>query len=107
MSDNENADKIVYIKNKLSRIFFENFEITHYKNDNKTIEIFFSLKDEPFDLEIYKEIDGFAHYYCPFRNNKREYDFSQKNINRFGRDVIRNIPNFVEIFSDRLDYWLF
>ena len=106
MSDKENADKIIYIKNKLSRIFKENFEITHYKNDNNTIEIFFSFEDEPFDLEIYKEINGLAHYYCPFHNNKREYDFSQKNINRFVRDVIRYIPNFVEIFSDRLDYWL-
>jgi hypothetical protein len=107
MSDKENADKIVYIKNKLTRILNEKFEITNYKNDNKTIEIFIKLPDNVFDVEIFKEINGMAHYYCIFHNNKREYDFNQMNITRQVLDIVRYLPDFVEIFYDRLDYWLF
>ncbi len=107
MSDKEIADKIVYIKNKLSRIFKEEFEITEYSNNNQTIKIYITLPNEHFDIEIYKEINGIAHYYCPYMNGRREYEFNQKNINRAGLVVVKHIPDFMEIFSDRLDYWLF
>ena len=103
----ENADKIIVIKNKLTRILNEKFEITNYENDNTTIKIFIKLPDNVFDVEIFKEINGMAHYYCLFHNNKREYDFDQTNITRQVIDIVRYLPDFVEIFYDRLDYWLF
>jgi hypothetical protein len=103
--------EIEEIKSRLALILNEPFEIKDYKiNNNQDIEIMIRLPEESFDVYVYTNLDRNKYfetsYYCNFHNNKREFDFNIKNIETEAVDMIHRMPNFVEIFSHQLNFWL-
>ena len=108
---NDEYNELNQIKEKFGLIYNQNFEIKNYKKDlENNIEIWVHLPNESFDVYVYTNLDKNKYmetsYYCAFHNNKREFDFSIKDIYDEGSDMIHNMPNFVEIFRDQLNFWL-
>ena len=109
MSQNLESE-INAVKDRLYFILKEEFEIKSYKNENDIVEICINLPNQSFDVYITTNLNKHkfyeTSYYCPFHNNKREYDFTIENIKTEAEDLIIRMPNFVDIFANQINYWL-